>query len=143
VLLYWFTSNLWTLGQQYYIFRYHPHTPGATPAAVGVPAGEPGRALAPKVGQKPVSPKGNRAGTTPRPGAAAARGGATAAGTPTAASNGTASGARVNLSKPEPGTGQPVDKVSGATSAGGAGTRGQRPNGNRPGNKRSPGKKRR
>src|SRR3954447_22330874 len=25
VLLYWFTSNLWTLGQQAYIIRFHPH----------------------------------------------------------------------------------------------------------------------
>ena len=29
VLLYWFTSNIWTMLQQFYIFRYHPHTPGA------------------------------------------------------------------------------------------------------------------
>src|ERR1700712_1279450 len=71
VLLYWFTSNLWTLGQQYYIFRYHPHTPGATPATAGVPAGQTGKALARKVGQKPISAKGTRPGTAPRPGAAA------------------------------------------------------------------------
>ena len=29
VLLYWFTSNLWTLGQQAYIIRFHPHDRGA------------------------------------------------------------------------------------------------------------------
>ncbi len=33
VLLYWFTSNLWTLGQQAYIIRFHP----ATPETVAVP----------------------------------------------------------------------------------------------------------
>ena len=42
VLLYWFTSNLWTLGQQYYIFRYHPHTPGDAAATAGAPAAQPG-----------------------------------------------------------------------------------------------------
>ena len=90
VLLYWFTSNLWTLGQQYYIFRYHPHTPGASRPPRGVPAGQTGKTLAPKVGQKPVSPKGNRPGTAPRPGAGAARCPETAptAGNGTAAGNG-------------------------------------------------------
>jgi YidC/Oxa1 family membrane protein insertase len=34
VLLYWFTSNLWTLAQQLYINRFHPHVPpsGSTEA---------------------------------------------------------------------------------------------------------------
>src|SRR5262249_59432517 len=27
VLLYWFTSNVWTLGQQAYINKFHPHLP--------------------------------------------------------------------------------------------------------------------
>jgi len=178
VLLYWFTSNLWTLGQQYYILRYHPHTPGATPAIADGPASA-GKTLAPKVGQKPISPKGSRPGTAPRPGTPAARGtapgtapvsgtgsasgngsaagasrkggasrtgGASGTGSASGTANGTASGngtatgatAKVNLSKPEPGAGQPADNSVGA-----AGTPGQRPAGNRPGNKRSPSKKRR
>jgi YidC/Oxa1 family membrane protein insertase len=49
VLLYWFTSNLWTLAQQGYIIRFHPHT--AEPAK---PVGERGKALAPKPGQRPI-----------------------------------------------------------------------------------------
>jgi YidC/Oxa1 family membrane protein insertase len=49
VLLYWFTSNLWTLGQQAYIIRYHPPTDEPEK-----PVGELGKTLAPKVGQKPV-----------------------------------------------------------------------------------------
>jgi YidC/Oxa1 family membrane protein insertase len=49
VLLYWFTSNLWTLGQQAYINRYHPHT--AEPVK---PVGELGKTLAPRPGQRPV-----------------------------------------------------------------------------------------
>jgi YidC/Oxa1 family membrane protein insertase len=49
VLLYWFTSNLWTLAQQAYIVRYHPPTEEPTK-----PVGELGRTLAPKPGQRPV-----------------------------------------------------------------------------------------
>jgi YidC/Oxa1 family membrane protein insertase len=49
VLLYWFTSNLWTLAQQGYIIRFHPHT--EEPAK---PVGELGKTLAPRPGQRPV-----------------------------------------------------------------------------------------
>ncbi len=49
VLLYWFTSNLWTLGQQAYIIRFHP----ATPETVAV-TGELGKTLAPRPGQRPA-----------------------------------------------------------------------------------------
>jgi YidC/Oxa1 family membrane protein insertase len=49
VLLYWFTSNLWTLAQQGYIIRYHP--PAEEPVKV---VGELGKTLAPKPGQRPV-----------------------------------------------------------------------------------------
>jgi YidC/Oxa1 family membrane protein insertase len=149
-LLYWFTSNLWTLGQQYYIFRYHPHTPGATPAAADVSAGQTGKALAPKVGQKPVSSKGSRPGTAPRSGATAVRGTsngtAAANGAATSGANGAAPAAgtaNVNLSKSESAGGQPAETAAGAAAAGAAGTRGPRPAGTRPGNKRSPSKKRR
>lgn len=49
VLLYWFTSNLWTLGQQAYIIRYHPPTDDDVK-----PTGELGKTLAPPPGKKPV-----------------------------------------------------------------------------------------
>jgi YidC/Oxa1 family membrane protein insertase len=49
VLLYWFTSNLWTLGQQGYIIRYHPVT-----EEPDKPVGQLGKTLAPKPGQRPV-----------------------------------------------------------------------------------------
>jgi YidC/Oxa1 family membrane protein insertase len=49
VLLYWFTSNVWTLGQQFYINKFHPHVP-----AEAAPVGELGKKLAPKPGQKPA-----------------------------------------------------------------------------------------
>src|SRR3954469_11279341 len=49
VLLYWFTSNLWTLAQQGYIVRYHPQTEEPVK-----PVGELGKTLAPRPGQRPV-----------------------------------------------------------------------------------------
>lgn len=49
VLLYWFTSNLWTLAQQAYIIRFHPPTDEPEK-----PAGQVGKTLAPKPGQRPV-----------------------------------------------------------------------------------------
>lgn len=52
VLVYWFTSNVWTLGQQAYINKFHPQ---AEPEQV--PVGEVGKKLAPKPGQKPVRPE--------------------------------------------------------------------------------------
>ncbi len=50
VLIYWFTSNLWTLGQQAYIIRFHPpEDPAAKASAMSTTAA----ALAPKPGAKP------------------------------------------------------------------------------------------
>ncbi|MGR6966690.1 membrane protein insertase YidC [Geodermatophilus sp. URMC 61] len=62
VLLYWFTNNLWTLGQQFFILRKMP-PPGSdaakAKAAAEKPAVDP-KALAPRPGAKPVRPKGGR-----------------------------------------------------------------------------------
>jgi len=79
VLLYWFTSNLWTLGQQAYIIRFHPHDDEPEEPKAGV-----GKTLAPRPGQKPVrmtkpvdvvdedddepAPPATSVRTTPRPG---------------------------------------------------------------------------
>lgn len=54
VLLYWFTSNTWTMGQQFYINKFHPHPDKSAP-----PAGELGKTLAPKPGQRPTRTKGS------------------------------------------------------------------------------------
>jgi YidC/Oxa1 family membrane protein insertase len=54
VLLYWFTSNLWTMGQQFYILRFHPHVPAGTAAAAGAGTSAPTKAVGPKVGQRPT-----------------------------------------------------------------------------------------
>jgi YidC/Oxa1 family membrane protein insertase len=62
VLLYWFTNNLWTLGQQFFILRKMP-PPGSdaykAKAGVEKPTVD-SRTLAPKPGAKPVRPKPGR-----------------------------------------------------------------------------------
>jgi YidC/Oxa1 family membrane protein insertase len=60
VLLYWFTNNLWTMGQQFYILKKMP-PPGAKKDTA---PSEAAKALAPKPGQKPVRPQRRPAGTT-------------------------------------------------------------------------------
>ncbi|MBI1758108.1 MAG: membrane protein insertase YidC [Actinobacteria bacterium] len=63
VLLYWFTNNIWTLGQQFYILR---RMPVKTPTVVEKkPAVDP-KLLAPKPGAKPVNPKARRPATPGR-----------------------------------------------------------------------------
>jgi YidC/Oxa1 family membrane protein insertase len=75
VLLYWFTSNTWTMGQQLYINRFHPHVPKEV-----APVGEVGKTLAPKPGQKPVNRHtSSTVGSTPDPIVDAATGGGAAA----------------------------------------------------------------
>jgi YidC/Oxa1 family membrane protein insertase len=67
VLLYWFTNNLWTLGQQFYILNKMP-PPGSAAAKAKAEADKPQidpKVLAPKPGAKPVRPKGGR--PAPRP----------------------------------------------------------------------------
>jgi YidC/Oxa1 family membrane protein insertase len=62
VLVYWFTNNLWTLGQQFYILKAMPPpgSPGAlAKAAADKPPIDP-KALAPKPGAKPVRAKPGR-----------------------------------------------------------------------------------
>jgi YidC/Oxa1 family membrane protein insertase len=62
VLIYWFTNNLWTLGQQFYILKALP--PPGSPAALAKAAAEKPqidpKTLAPKPGAKPVRPKAGR-----------------------------------------------------------------------------------
>jgi YidC/Oxa1 family membrane protein insertase len=53
VLIYWFTSNAWTMGQQLYINKFHPHLPPPDSAAG---TGDEG----------PINPNGGYP-TTPRP----------------------------------------------------------------------------
>ena len=67
VLLYWFTNNLWTLGQQFYILKKLP-PPGSPAALAKASADKPKidpKALAPKPGAKPVRPKPGRPVASP------------------------------------------------------------------------------
>jgi YidC/Oxa1 family membrane protein insertase len=67
VLLYWFTNNLWTLGQQFFILRKMP-PPGSDAALAKAAAEKPvidPKTLAPKPGAKPVRPKGGRPAAPP------------------------------------------------------------------------------
>jgi YidC/Oxa1 family membrane protein insertase len=57
ILVYWFTNNIWTLGQQFYILR---RMPVKTPTgAEKKPTIDP-KLLAPKPGAKPLHPKNRR-----------------------------------------------------------------------------------
>jgi YidC/Oxa1 family membrane protein insertase len=74
VLIYWFTSNAWTMGQQLYINKFHPHLPPPDAAAGtgdegpikpngGYPT-TPDRTTeprAPRPGQRPARPPRKRA----------------------------------------------------------------------------------
>jgi YidC/Oxa1 family membrane protein insertase len=146
VLFYWFTNNLWTMGQQFYIIKRMPH-PNAKKDA-DKPAIDP-KLLAPKPGQKPVRPrKGTPAATaggsaatpddttqvpavdgTPVDGRPAKRKRGAAAGGTTAASaagspspNGKASGpaAKGELTS-DSASGSTADSTAGATAEGSAG----------------------
>jgi YidC/Oxa1 family membrane protein insertase len=67
VLLYWFTNNLWTLGQQFFILRKMP-PPGSDAAKAKAAADKPvvdPRTLAPKPGAKPVRTKPGRPAIPP------------------------------------------------------------------------------
>jgi YidC/Oxa1 family membrane protein insertase len=69
VLLYWFTNNLWTLGQQFFILRKLP-PPGSAAHKAKADADKPyvdPKTLAPKPGAKPVRGKPGRAATTAAP----------------------------------------------------------------------------
>jgi YidC/Oxa1 family membrane protein insertase len=57
ILVYWFTNNLWTLGQQFYILRKMPMKTAT--GAEKAPRVE-NKALAPKPGAKPLHPKNRR-----------------------------------------------------------------------------------
>jgi YidC/Oxa1 family membrane protein insertase len=59
LVLYWVTTNLWTLGQQYVLFRRFPPPATATPGAAGAPATTGG-----KSGSRPAG-KGAPAKPTP------------------------------------------------------------------------------
>jgi len=104
LVMYWVTTNIWTLGQQYVLFKRYP-----MPAAAGAPAAAPGKAAPP--GKAPAAGK-------PAPGKAAPGKGAPA-GKKAAPADGTPGGSKP---KPAGGSAKPVtDANSGQGSANGSG----------------------
>jgi len=68
VLIYWMTTNLWTLGQQFYILKKMP--PPGSAAAIAKNGGEKTvdpRALAPRPGAKPVRTRPGRPAVPAQP----------------------------------------------------------------------------
>ena len=60
LVLYWVTTNLWTLGQQYVLFRRFPPPATATPGAAGTPAATGGKTAARPAGKgAPAKPTPN------------------------------------------------------------------------------------
>ena len=96
VLLYWFTSNLWTLGQQAYIIRFHPPTDDDVPATVGAV----GKTLAPKPGQRPV--RMSKAGRPAQGSGPIDDDRATAGASASTSSNGSAASGAVSGARSEP-----------------------------------------
>ncbi|WP_199522297.1 membrane protein insertase YidC [Geodermatophilus marinus] len=127
VLLYWFTNNLWTLGQQFFILRKMP-PPGSpaakAKAAADKPAVDP-RTLAPKPGAKPVRPKPGRPATPPVDLGKddAGSGAATAEGEGTTPPAGSGSGGSTAASNGQP----PAPRTGGNRPRSGAGRGGQGP----------------
>jgi YidC/Oxa1 family membrane protein insertase len=91
LVLYWVTTNLWTLGQQYFMFRnWTTEDVGAAGAVAGATTGG-----AAKTAQNPARPAASGTGSSRQASGRPAAGARTAAGAKTAASgsrNGTASG---------------------------------------------------
>jgi YidC/Oxa1 family membrane protein insertase len=67
VLIYWFTSNLWTMAQQFYIYRYHPYQSKAATATASAATNPSSAALKPAPGAKPVRPTKTNNPNTPKP----------------------------------------------------------------------------
>ncbi|MEI4271646.1 membrane protein insertase YidC [Klenkia sp. LSe6-5] len=110
VLLYWFTNNLWTLGQQFYILKKLP-PPGSPAALAKAEADKPKvdpKLLAPKPGAKPVRLK--KGSATPAPTTDLATPGESPTGSPAGgAADGSGAGAtpsgRGSSGSSSPGTG--------------------------------------
>jgi YidC/Oxa1 family membrane protein insertase len=98
VLLYWFTNNLWTLAQQFYILKKLP-PPGSAGAKAKADGDKPAidpKTLAPRPGAKPVRGKPGLPPATPPPATttsdAATEGPAADGGSPDGAASGNAPG---------------------------------------------------
>jgi len=119
LVLYWVTTNLWTLGQQYFMFRnWEPPIPATAGAAGTTPARTTGSSPRPSSGAAKTS-----AGGSARPaGGGSAK--APSGGARTAASNGRADGTSPARVARPPSGGQAAAASVGATGQNGAEKRG-------------------
>ncbi|KGH48463.1 membrane protein insertase YidC [Modestobacter caceresii] len=132
VLLYWFTNNLWTLGQQFYILKKLP-PPGSPAALAKAAADKPQidpKSLAPKPGAKPVRPKSGSRGATAATSPTVDGDGSTPdvppAGATPATGAGPAEGGSANGRPPGGGGARPRTGSSGSRSSAGPANRGKR-----------------
>ncbi|WP_164702913.1 membrane protein insertase YidC [Modestobacter sp. KNN46-3] len=132
VLLYWFTNNLWTLGQQFYILKKLP-PPGSPAALAKAAADKPQidpKSLAPKPGAKPVRPKSGSRGATAASSPTVDGDGSTPdvppAGATPATGAGPAEGGSANGRPPGGGGARPRTGSSGSRSSAGPANRGKR-----------------
>jgi YidC/Oxa1 family membrane protein insertase len=121
LVLYWVTTNVWTLGQQYFMFRnWDPQPVGAEGALAGATTG--GTAKTAQNPARPASGTGSSRQSSSRPASARpATGAKTAAGAKTATSgarNGTASGRQAAA----PGSASARAKGNTASGSGSTGT---------------------
>jgi len=116
LVLYWVTTNLWTLGQQYFMFRnWDPQPVGAEGALGGATTGGPV-----KTAQNPARTSSSRAGSS---GQGSARPGSGAAKTSGGARAGTAaSGARIGAARAGTASGRPAGQGSASARAKGGTT---------------------
>jgi YidC/Oxa1 family membrane protein insertase len=130
VLLYWFTNNLWTLGQQFFILRKMP-PPGSDAAKAKAAADKPvvdPKTLAPKPGAKPVRSKAGRPAISPAAGGDPAAPGAAAGGSSDRTAGGSDGG-------PSPDGGTAAGRTSSADDHQPREKGGSRPGGQRPANR--------
>jgi len=119
VLLYWFTNNLWTMGQQFYILKRMPHPNAKKDDRPAIDA----KLLAPRPGQKPVRPERRTSSSTGSAGSTATAGSAGSAGA-TGATGASTAGESPNGKAPEsrsadaPGTASPSTPSPAAQSSG-------------------------
>jgi YidC/Oxa1 family membrane protein insertase len=130
VLLYWFTNNLWTLGQQFYILKKLP-PPGSAGAPEKTAGDKPvdGRSLAPRPGAKPVRnrPAAPQGPATSGQSEDAPTGGSTAAGSTDVNGSGVDGVNGANGVNGRPGNGAPPPGAKPRAGAGqGAANRGKR-----------------
>jgi len=107
VVLYWCTTNVWSMGQQFYVLRKMPII-GAPAADARKPGAEP-KAVAPKPGQKPSKTATKASGTARAAGAGSAAGKAGATGKANTAGK---AGAATDAATTAKGTGTAAAKKS-------------------------------